>query len=126
MQRRVDVAGNPQGWTTDRMLAVKGLGLVTLGLLGALAGLRSPELLVVAGGLGAVIGFFMPDLLLHSSGQKRQQQIPRALPDALDMLTICVEAGPGFDAALAQVARYTHGPLAAAVPPALQENPTRE
>jgi tight adherence protein C len=121
MQRRLDVAGNPQGWTTDRMLAVKGLGLVTLGLLGALAGLRSPELLVVAGGLGAVIGFFMPDLLLHSSGQKRQQQIPRALPDALDMLTICVEAGLGFDAALAQVARYTHGPLAAEFARALQE-----
>src|SRR5215472_346076 len=121
MQRRLDVAGNPKGWTTDRMLAVKGLGLLTLGLLGALAGLRSPELLVVAGGLGAVIGFFLPDLLLRSSGQKRQQQIPRALPDALDMLTICVEAGLGFDAALAQVARYTHGPLAAEFARALQE-----
>ena len=121
MQRRLDVAGNPQGWTTDRMLAVKGLGLLTLGLLGALAGLRNPELLVVAGGLGAVIGFFMPDLLLRNTGQKRQQQIPRALPDAIDMLTICVEAGLGFDAALAQVARYTHGPLAAEFARALQE-----
>lgn len=121
MQRRLDIAGNPQGWTTDRMLAVKGLGLLTLGLLGALAGLRSPELLVVAGGLGAVIGFFLPDLLLHNSGQKRQDRIPRALPDALDMLTICVEAGLGFDAALAQVARYTDGPLAAEFARALQE-----
>jgi tight adherence protein C len=121
MQRRLDVAGNPRGWTTDRMLAVKGLGLLTLGLLGALAGLRSTELLFVAGGLGAVIGFFLPDLLLRNSGQKRQQQIPRALPDALDMLTICVEAGLGFDAALAQVARYTHGPLAAEFARALQE-----
>jgi tight adherence protein C len=121
MQRRLDVAGNPRGWTTDRMLAVKGLGLVTLGLLGALAGLRSPELLVVAGGFGAIIGFFMPDLLLRNSGQKRQQKIPRALPDALDMLTICVEAGLGFDAALAQVARYTHGPLALEFARALQE-----
>jgi tight adherence protein C len=121
MQRRLDVAGNPQGWTSDRMLAVKGLGLLTLGLLGALAGLRSPELLVVAGGLGAVIGFFLPDLLLRNSGQKRQQKIPRELPDALDMLTICVEAGLGFDAALAQVARYTHGPLAAEFARALQE-----
>jgi tight adherence protein C len=121
MQRRLDVAGNPEGWTTHRMLSVKGLGLVTLGVLGALAGLRSPELLIVAGGLGAVIGFFLPDLLLRNSGQHRQQRIPRDLPDALDMLTICVEAGLGFDAALAQVARYTRGPLAAEFARALQE-----
>jgi tight adherence protein C len=121
MQRRLDVAGNPPGWTTDRMLAVKGLGLLTLGLIGTLYGLHNPEILVVAGGLGAVIGFFLPDLLLHNSGQKRQQRIPRALPDALDMLTICVEAGLGFDAALAQVARHTHGPLANEFARVLQE-----
>lgn len=121
MQRRLDVAGNPAGWTTDRMLAVKGLGLVALGVLGALYGLRNPELLIVGGGLGAVVGFFLPDLLLHNSGLRRQQQIPRALPDALDMLTICVEAGLGFDAALAQVARHTPGPLAGEFARVLQE-----
>jgi len=44
-----------------------------------------------------------------------------ALPDALDMLTVCVEAGLGFDAALAQVARNTDGPLAAEFARALQE-----
>jgi tight adherence protein C len=121
MQRRLDVAGNPPGWTTDRMLAVKGLGLVAVGLLGALYGLNNPEVLVVAGGFGAVIGFFLPDLLLYNTGQKRQQRIPRALPDALDMLTICVEAGLAFDAALAQVARYSHGPLASEFARVLQE-----
>ena len=121
MQRRLDVAGNPQGWTTDRMLAVKGLGLVALGLLGALYGLRNPELLIVGGGLGAVFGFFLPDLLLYNTGLKRQEKIPRALPDALDMLTICVEAGLGFDAALAQVARNSNGPLAAEFARVLQE-----
>jgi tight adherence protein C len=121
MQRRLDVAGNPQGWTTDRMLAVKGLGLVTVGLLGVLYGLHKPAVLVIAGGFGAVVGFFLPDLLLYNSGQKRQDKIPRALPDALDMLTICVEAGLGFDAALAQVARYSDGPLAAEFARVLQE-----
>jgi tight adherence protein C len=121
MQRRLDVAGNPEGWTTDRILGVKALCLLTLGALGVLFGLRNPELLIVAGGFGAVMGFFLPDLLLRNSGQKRQQKIPRALPDALDMLTICVEAGLGFDAALAQVARYTRGPLAAEFARALQE-----
>jgi tight adherence protein C len=121
MQRRLDVAGNPAGWTTDRMLAVKGLGLIALGGLGALYGVRNPGLLIVGAGFGAVIGFFLPDLLLHNSGMKRQQRIPRALPDALDMLTICVEAGLGFDAALAQVARNTPGPLAGEFARVLQE-----
>jgi tight adherence protein C len=121
MQRRLDMAGNPSGWTTDRMLAVKGLGLVALGLLGALYGLRSPVLLVVGGGIGAGLGFFVPDLLLHNTGLRRQQRIPRTLPDALDMLTICVEAGLGFDAALAQVARHTPGPLAGEFARVLQE-----
>jgi tight adherence protein C len=121
MQRRLDIAGNPRGWTSDRMLAIKGLGLVALGLLGALYGLRNPELLIVGVGLGAVIGFFLPDLLLYNSGQRRQQQIPIILPDALDMLTICVEAGLGFDAALAQVARNTKGPVAAEFSRVLQE-----
>ena len=121
LQRRLDFAGNPQGWSADRMLAVKGLGLLALGLLGALYGLHNPELLIVGAGLGAVIGFFLPDLLLYNTGQKRQQQIPSDLPDALDMLTICVEAGLGFDAALSQVARHTTGPLAAEFARALQE-----
>jgi tight adherence protein C len=121
MQRRLDFAGNPPGWTADRMLAVKGFGLLILGVIGALYGLHDPELLIVGAGLGAVIGFFLPDLLLYNSGQKRQQRIPANLPDALDMLTICVEAGLGFDAALAQVARNTKGPLAEEFARALQE-----
>jgi tight adherence protein C len=121
MQRRLDVAGNPSGWTPDRMLAIKGLGLIAVAVLGALYGLHNPALLVVGAGLGAVIGFFLPDLLLYNSGQRRQQRIPSELPDALDMLTICVEAGLGFDAALAQVARNTKGAVAAEFARVLQE-----
>lgn len=121
MQRRLDVAGNPSGWTADRMLAVKGLGLISLGVIGALFSLHDPELLVLSTGLGCIIGFFIPDLLLYNSGVRRQQKIPRALPDALDMLTICVEAGLGFDAALGQIARHTKGPVAAEFARVLQE-----
>ena len=121
LQRRLDLAGNPAGWNPDRMLAVKGLGLVVLGALGALFGLHSPVLLVLCAGFGAVVGFFLPDVLLYNSGTKRQAKIQSALPDALDMLTVCVEAGLGFDAGLAQVARNTTGPLAAEFARALQE-----
>jgi tight adherence protein C len=121
LQRRLDVAGNPPGWTPDRILAVKGLGLIVLGMLGALFGLHDPLLLVAGAGVGALAGFFLPDLLLYNAGAKRQQQIPMAMPDALDLLCICVESGLGFDAALAQVARNTDGPLAAEFARVLQE-----
>jgi tight adherence protein C len=119
LQRRLDVAGNPAGWTPDRILAVKAVGLVVLGAVGAALGL--PHLLVLTGAVGAAAGFFLPDILLHNSGQKRQQRLAVSLPEALDLLTICVEAGLGFDAALAQVARNLKGPLAAEFARVLQE-----
>jgi tight adherence protein C len=121
LQRRLDVAGNPEGWTPDRMLAVKGLGLVVLGSLGVVVALRHPALLVLTGGAGAAAGFFLPDVLLYNSGLKRQHRLAVSLPEALDLLTICVEAGLGFDAALAQVARNLKGPLAAEFARVLQE-----
>ena len=121
MQRRLDLAGNPARWTPDRVLAVKGLGLVVLALIGGFYGVRSPVLLILGAVAGGVIGFFLPDLLLYNAGLKRQTRMQVELPDALDMLTICVEAGLGFDAALAQVARNTQGPLAAELTRVLQE-----
>ena len=121
LRHKLDLAGNPGRWTPDRILAVKGLGLVLLGALGVLYGLPSPGLVILCGGLGGAIGFYLPDVLLYNSGQKRQAKIGSALPDALDMLTVCVEAGLGFDAALTQVARNTQGPLAEEFARALQE-----
>lgn len=121
LQRRLDLAGNPAGWTPDRILAAKGLGLFILGGLGGLYGLRTIGLLVVGAAVAATAGFFLPDILLYNAGVKRQEKIQKALPDALDMLTVCVEAGLGFDAALAQVARNTTGPLASEFSRVLQE-----
>lgn len=121
LQRRLDLAGNPARWTPDRLLAVKGLGLLVLALLGGLYGLHSFGLLVLFAGVGGAIGFFLPDVLVYNAGLKRQAKIRTALPDAMDMLTICVEAGLGFDAGLAQVARNATGPLAAEFARALQE-----
>ncbi len=121
LQRRLDVAGNPAGWTPDRILAVKGLGLIVLGMLGAVIGLHNPLVLVAGAGVGALAGFFLPDVLLYNAGAKRQQKIPVAMPDALDLLSICVESGLGLDAAIAQVARNTDGPLAAEFARVLQE-----
>jgi tight adherence protein C len=121
LQRRLDVAGNPPGWTPDRVLAAKALCVVVLGSVGALCALRHPALLVLTGGAGAAAGFFLPDIWLYNSGLKRQQRLALSLPEALDLLTICVEAGLGFDAALAQVARNLNGPLAPEFARVLQE-----
>ncbi|MEV6242941.1 type II secretion system F family protein [Lentzea sp. NPDC051838] len=121
LQHRLDLAGNPPTWTPDRILAFKGMGLLFGAALGAFLSFRSAGWLVVGIAAGGGFGFFLPDLLLLNAGQKRQEKIRRALPDAMDMLTVCVEAGLGFDAALAQVARNTHGPLAQECARVLQE-----
>jgi tight adherence protein C len=76
-------------------------------------------LLVVpfAGALGA----FLPVFWLSSQAKARQAAMERSLPDSLDLLTVCVEAGLGLDAAFRQVAEKQHGPLADEVRQMLRE-----
>lgn len=115
IRRRLDEAGSPSGWTVDRVLAAKVagaavgavLGLVAASLLGV-----GPVRLVGIPVVLAVAGFFAPNLVLYQMAHARAEAIQLALPDSLDLLTITVEAGLAFDAALAQVARNTEGPLA--------------
>ncbi|GAA1523920.1 type II secretion system F family protein [Nocardioides humi] len=115
IRRRLDFAGNPRGWTIDRVLSTKVLCAVVLPVLvvayGALLG-GSLTTLVVIAIAAAVLGFFGPDLYLYNKAAHRADQIKRSLADAVDLLTISVEAGLGFDAAVQQVARNTDGPVA--------------
>lgn len=106
----LDLAGNPQSWTVDRVLGAKGVGLVVGPLIGVLLLGFTPTGLLAAAAAG-VACFFLPDLLIYNLGLKRQEELQRSLADALDMLTVCVEAGQGFDAALMQVARSVTGPV---------------
>ncbi|MFI5622876.1 type II secretion system F family protein [Nocardioides sp. NPDC051685] len=119
--RRLNLAGNPGSWTVEKVLAYKGLGLFAGAALGALLGSRSGVAVFVFGGLGAAVGFFLPDVLLYNAGSKRQAVMRKQLPNTLDMLTVCVEAGLGFDAALSQIGRNTQGPMAAECVRMLQE-----
>lgn len=58
------------------------------------------------------IGFFLPDLLTVSEGQTRDQNMEFALPDAIDLLNLCVESGLSFENAMARVSVGLNGPVA--------------
>ncbi len=124
IRARLDLAGNPTGWDVDRILGLKALGL----LIGLFLGIVLPPLFG-AGARGillttlalALLGWFGPTMWIYQVGYDRTEQIQRELPDALDLLTISVEAGLAFDAALAQVARNSDGPLAKELFRVLQE-----
>ncbi len=121
IQHHLDVAGNTGQWTPERILAFKGLGLLCGGLGGLVVGRNSAAMIVLLPAIAAAAGFFLPDVMLYNKGVRRQDSVQQALPDAIDMMTVCVEAGLGFDAALSQVARNTTGPLAAEASRVLQE-----
>lgn len=114
IRRKLDLAGNPGEWTTDRVISTKVLGAIVLPALGTVLGFVlgagfAIVLLLAVGGL--VLGFLLPDLVLYQIAYDRAEKLRRELPDAIDLLTISVEAGLGFDAACQQVARSTDGPV---------------
>lgn len=121
---RLDIAGNPPAWDVNRIIGLKVLGLGVLGGLGFLfllaRGLPPDRLILFTAGFGA-FGYVLPNVLLKNAGDKRESLMRNALPDAIDLLTISVEAGLGFDAAVARVARNTTGPLAQEFSRLLQE-----
>jgi tight adherence protein C len=110
---RLDQAGNPGWLSVEALLGYKGLLLFAGAGLGLLLGLllAGPLGIVVWVACGAAAGFFAPNLLVAHLAQERQQQIVRTLPDIMDTLVVTVEAGLGFEAALAQVVSNGRGPM---------------
>ena len=115
IQRRLTLAGNPYRWTPADYLGTKAFaGLVMGGLLFFFMTIGSQPLwAIIFGAIGVLFGWFGPDLMLRSKTQARQKQIQRALPDALDLLVISVEAGLGFDAAIGRLVEKKSDALAA-------------
>jgi len=74
----------------------------------ALRAVPGPRIIAISLVL-AVVGFFLPDFWLHNRMKARKREIVHTLPDVLDMLMVCVEAGMGFDAAVARVAEQPEG-----------------
>ncbi len=123
LQHKLDLAGNPyemSKFVGTRILA--GLLFLGLGIAGAILAKELPLIQrIILPVVGGSLGYFMPVMSLGSKISKRQKNIIKSLPDALDLLTICVEAGLGFDAAMAKVAEKWDNELCLAFSRVIQE-----
>jgi tight adherence protein C len=100
-------AGNPSGMGVTefmglRFLVAIGLGVGVFVLIAVMAG--NPTLAIMIAPVLAVFGFMLPGMWLDRKIKARRKEITKSLPDAIDLLTISVEAGLGFDPALMRVA----------------------
>jgi tight adherence protein C len=126
IQKKLDLAGNPWGveapvyWSLQIILAAFFGGLL---LFLFLFGSWKPQWYLSLGMvlLGVVFGYFFPRLYLDSRIGARQENIRKAMPDALDLLTICVEAGLGFDSAMSKVNEEWENELSQAFGRVIQE-----
>lgn len=113
LEKLIVRAGRPNGTTVERVVVTKfvllfiavGLGFVLWSFQ------RSPQFLLI-GVFLSLLAFFFPDLRLYSKGIERRRAISLQLPDTLDQMSIAVQAGLGFDAAMIRVARNGRGELA--------------
>jgi tight adherence protein C len=124
LRAKLERAGNPTGWTSERVSAAKVVGFAAALVIGLLLSLTLGlsffiTLLFVV--VAALAGYMAPDFYLYQKAYDRAALLQKALPDAIDLLTISVESGLGFDAAVQQVARNTEGPLAEEFSRVLQE-----
>jgi len=110
---KLEKAGYPGGLRGADWMGVKILGAIVGAILGFLLGLAlgGPALGFVFVLGGGAIGFIGPEFWLGRRIKARSMAMVLQLPDALDLLTISVEAGLGFDAALAKVVEKMEGPL---------------
>jgi tight adherence protein C len=122
LQHQLDLAGNPYdltkflGMRVLYALILCGLGVAVM-IFGKIS--LGRRILMPVGGFA--LGYFLPVLSLRGKIRRRQDSIIRSLPDALDLLTICVEAGLGFDAAMSRVADKWDDALSVAFKRVIQE-----
>ncbi|MGI6557797.1 MAG: type II secretion system F family protein [Limnochordia bacterium] len=116
VRRRLLLAGSPWNLQASEFLAIKGALTIGLALMGFFI-VRS----FIGVLIGGLLGWLIPDFGLKAKSDRRQVQIQKSLPDTLDLLCVSVEAGLGFDAAVAKVVEKSTGPLAEEFGRLLQE-----
>ena len=113
IDKKLAGAGRPRSWPLERVLIIKPvLGLVGFAV-GFMVFVRSPSstMFLLLVGL-SLLGYFLPDILLKNTAEKRRTAMSLALPNLLDQMLISVEAGVGFESAMAKAAENSTGPLA--------------
>ena len=120
---RLELAGRPGNLTPEDFVAVRLVAAAVLAAIGLLLGLLlgNPVYLVISLAVGAIFGYYLPVLWLKQKVDARRNEIQKGLPDALDLLVICVDAGLGFDAALARVTDKYRNALSDLLSKALRE-----
>jgi len=124
--KKLELAGNPIRMDSSTFLASRFVIAALFGGFLTIIFIISPPtwglgamVLVVLGFI--VIGFAFPQLWLQSKINSRQKEIRKAMPDAMDLLTICVEAGLGFDSAMSKVAEKWENQLSLSFSRAIRE-----
>ena len=120
---RLELAGRPGNLTPEDFAAVRLVAAAVLAAIGLLLGLLlgNPVYLVIALAVGTILGYYVPVLWLRQKVDARRSEVQKGLPDALDLLVICVDAGLGFDAALARVTDKYKNALSELLSKALRE-----
>jgi tight adherence protein C len=113
LQNKLDLAGRPGNLTPEDFGAVHIVAAAVMAAVGLLVGLllSNPVYTVLGLLIGAIVGYYVPTLWLNQKVSARRKEILKGLPDAMDLLVIAVDAGLGFDAALARVVEKQKGAL---------------
>jgi tight adherence protein C len=120
---RLELAGRPGNLTPEDFAAVRLVAAAVVAAIGLLLGLLmgNPVYLVIALVAGTILGYYLPVIWLKQKVDARRTEVQKGLPDALDLLVICVDAGLGFDAALARVTDKYKNALSELLSKALRE-----
>jgi tight adherence protein C len=121
---KLELAGRPYNWGPTEFFGIRVVASVVMGVLAfLLLRVTGQTTVKFIGGtaVGFGLGYLLPALWLSSMISRRQDEVIKGLPDALDLLTICVEAGLGFDAAMAKVAEKWDNEVSRAFGRVIQE-----
>jgi tight adherence protein C len=123
LHRKLMQAGRPGGMTASDFVALRYGVTLALCLVGGLLGLLThvPVNVAIGAALGGIVGLYAPMLWLRSRVNNRRMELQSALPDALDLLVVCVEAGLSFDSAMARVAERAENVMGEEFSRVLQE-----